>query len=516
MTQDALDGALTQLTESGLAFRRGTPPEATYTFKHALVQDAAYDSLLKSRRQTLHGKIASVMEERFPDIKTAEPEVLAHHYTEAGVTAEAIPYWQRAGQRAIERSANAEAISHLTEGLKLLKTLLDTPERARRELELQTTLGPALIATKGFAAPDVEQTYGRARDLCQQVGETPQLFPVLWALWAFCLVREDSQKARGLAEQLLRLARSAQDPALLLMAHRALGTTFHFLGEFALAQEHAAQGILLYDPQQHRSLALLYAEHPGVVCHCFAAHVLWYRGYPDQALKRIHDALALAQELAHPFSLVHALDFAAWLHQYRREGRLTQERAETDMTLASEQGFAFFLTHGTILRGWARVEQGQREEGIAQIRQGLAAYRATGAELERPYWLALLAEAYGKIGQVEEGLSILEEALLEIQKNGWHFCEAELYRLQGELLLARSAEQHAEAETCFCQALDIARSQQAKSLELRAAMSLCRLWQRRGRGKAAHELLAPVYDWFTEGFDTKDLIDAKALIEQLA
>jgi predicted ATPase len=328
-------------------------------------------------------------------------------------------------------------------------------------------------------------------------------------------VRADLPATRELVDQLWQLARSAQDSALLSVAHRAMGTTFHFQGEFVLAQEHEAQGIALYDPQEHASLALLYGEHPAVVCQCFAAHDLWYLGYPDRALVSIQDALTLAQQLAHPFMLVHTLDFAAWLHLYRREGQLTREQAEADIALATEHKIAFFLAHGTIFRGWALVEQGRRTEGIAQIRQGLAAYRATGAECERPYLLALLAEAYGKVGQPEEGLLVVEEALADVRK-GWRCCEAELYRLKGELLLGVSADNHAEAEACFHQALDITRRQQSKSLELRAAMSLSRLWQRQGKRAAAHGLLAPIYGWFSEGFETADLREAKIVLEALA
>ena len=372
-----------------------------------------------------------------------------------------------------------------------------------------------MIATRGFASPEVEQSYGRARALCRQSGDTPQIFPVLFGLWAFYLVRADLPATRELADQLWQLARSAQDSALLSVAHRAMATTFHFQGEFVLAQEHEAQGIALYDPQQHSSLALLYGEHPAVVCQCFAAHDLWYLGYPDRALVSIQDALTLAQQLAHPFMLVHTLDFAAWLHLYRRDGQRTREQAEADIALATEHKIAFFLAHGTIFRGWALVEQGRRTEGIAQMRQGLAAYRATGAECERPYLLALLAAAYGKVEQPKEGLLVLEEALAEVRK-GWRCCEAELYRLKGELLLEVSAENKAEAEACFHQALDIARRQQTRSLELRATMSLSRLWQFQGKRAEAHALLLAIYGWFGEGFETGDLREAKLLLEALA
>jgi class 3 adenylate cyclase/predicted ATPase len=509
-----LEDALERLTASGLAFRRGTPPEATYTFKHALVQDAAYDSLLKSRRQELHRKVARVIEERFPGIKTTEPEVLAHHLTAAGLAEAAIPHWRAAGELSKRRMALTEAIAHLTRGLEVTSTLPPSPERDASELELRTLLGPALIATRGFAAAEVEQTYGRARVLCRQMGDTRRIFPTLFGLWASYLVRGELPAARELVEQLWQRARSAEDSAMLLVAHRAMATTLHFRGEFVLAQEHAAQGIALYDPQQHSSLALLYGEHPVVVCQCFAAYDFWYLGYPDRALASIQDALTLAQQLAHPFMLVVALAFAARLHLYRREGQLTRERAEATFALAAEHKIAFYLAHATIFRGRALVEQGQGTEGIAQIRQGLAAYRATGAGGDL-LPLALLAEAYGKVGQPEEGLLVLREGLAELTK-GWRYCEAELYRLKGELLLEVSAESKVEAEACFHQALEIARHQQARSLELRAAVSLSRLWQGQGKRAAAHELLLAIYDWFNEGFETTDLREAKVLLEALA
>jgi predicted ATPase len=463
-----LQQGLRQLVEAELLYQQGMPPQATYIFKHALIQDAAYQSLLRSTRQQHYQRIAQVLEAQFSDICATQPELLAQHYTEAGLITQAIPHWQRAGQRAIERSAHVEAISHLTQGLELLQSLPDTPERTQHELALQTTLGPALMATKGYAAAEVEHAYARARQLCQQVGETPQLFPVLHGLYAFYLVRAECQIAHELAEQYLSLATSFHDPARVLEAHFTLGNTLLWLGEFAAARAHLEQGIALYDRQEHRALVFM-STNPGVFCWGFIAHVLWYLGYPAQAVKASSAALTLAQELSHPFSLGFALAFAAWLHAYRREARLTLESADANITLSTKQGFAFVRAHATVLRGWALVDQGQGEEGMAQIRQGIAAYRATGAELERPHWLALLAEAHGKVGQTEDGLSVLAEVLAEVEKNGVRFCEAELYRLKGELLLMRSTEPHAEAETWLQRALDVARRQEAKSLELRAA-----------------------------------------------
>jgi predicted ATPase/class 3 adenylate cyclase len=515
MDEATLQRGLAQLVDAELLYQRGQPPQAQYVFKHALIQETAYQSLLKSTRQQYHQQIAQVLAVQFPDIVETQPELLAQHYTEAGLAAQAILYWQRAGQQAMQRSANLEAINHLTKGLELLETLPDTPERTQQELTLHTALSVPLMATKGAAAPEVERTYARARELCQQVGETPQLFPVLYGQWLFYLVRAQLQTARQLSEQLLILAQRAQDTTLLLEAHRALGTSLFYLGELAPARTHLEQAMTLYDPQQHRSLAFHAGQDPGVVCRGFAAWALGLLGYPDQALQRSDDTRVLAQERAHPFTLAYALDFATRIHQLRREGQLTHQWAEALLTLSREQGFTQRLATGTILWGWALAAQGQTAEGIAQMRQGLAAFRATGAELARPYYLALLAEAYEEAGQAEEGLTALAEALAAAHTTGERFCEAELARLTGESLLAQSAEHHAAVETWFQQALDIARRQQAKSLELRTAMSLSRLWQRQGKCKEAHDLLAPIFGWFTEGFDTADLQEAQALLEEL-
>src|SRR5262245_51532312 len=507
---------LQQLVAAEFLYQQGLPPNATYRFKHALIQDAAYQSLLRSTRQQYHQRIAQVLEERFPAIGETQPELLAQHYTEAGFVAQAISYWQQAGQRAMQRSAPLEAIAHLSKGLEVLATLSDTPERAQQELSVQIALGQAWMAAKGQGVPQVECAYTRARVLCRQVGETLELFPVLWGLWRFYLVRAEYQTARELAEQCLSLAQGVHDPALLLVAHHALGGTLYHLGELRPGRAHLEQGLALYDRQQHHHLALRYGMDLGVWCRSYVAWPLWQLGYPQQALTRNHEAITLAQELSHPFSLAAALAYAAMLHCYRREGQATQEQAEAGMALASEKGFPQFVALGMIMRGWALAVQGQGSEGIAQIHQGLAAHRAAGAELGRPRDLALLAEAYGEAGQTEEGLTVLVEALAVVDKTGERYWEAELYRLKGKLLLALSAEKHTEAASCFHQALEIARQQQANSLELRAALSLSRLWQQQGKQGEARELLASIYGWFTEGFDTADLLEAKVLLEESA
>ncbi len=510
-----LQRELRRLVEAELVYQWGTPPQATFTFKHALIQDTAYQSLLKSTRQQVHQRIAQVLEQDFPETAATQPELLAHHYTEAGQHEAAMRYWERAGQQAIEHSANEEAIGHLTRGLQVLKTQPDTPERMQQELTLLTALGVPLRATKGFGAPEVGQVYARARELCLQVEETPQLFPVLRGLWEFYELQGELQTARELGEQLLTLAQRVQEEELLLVAHNVLGDTLVWLGEFAGAREHLEQGMALYNPHQYRSHAFLYGYDSGVHCLSFLAWALWYLGCPEQALRRIHEALTLAQEVSHPFSLGFALAFAAWLHQLRREGQAAQERAEAIIALSTDQEFPFWEAWGTILRGSTLAEQGQSAEGIAQIRQGIAAWRAMGAELQLPYYLALLVEAYGKAGQAEEGLRVLAEALTAVHKTGERQHEAELYRLKGELLLEQDVPNEQEAESCFRQAVDVANQQQAKSLELRAATSLARLWQSQSKRQDAYDLLAPVYEWFTEGFDTADLQEAKALLAEL-
>jgi class 3 adenylate cyclase/predicted ATPase len=512
-----LQHELGRLVEAELLYQRGLPPQATYTFKHALIQDAAAQSLLKSTRQQYHQRIAHVLEEQFPETAEAQPELLAHHYTEAGLTEQAVAYWYKAGQRASERSAHVEAIAHLRQGLGLLKTLPESPQHTQQELLLHIALGASLLAVKGFAASEVGETYTRARQLCEHLDNPQQLFPVVRGLWSYYLVRAELQTAHALGEQLLDFAQQVRDVSMLVASRRALGTTLYALGAPAAAQTHFAQGIALYDSQQHRASAFLYGEDSGVICHIYAAWTLWYLGSPDQALARSQEAVTLAQQVAHPLSLSFVLSHTALFHQLRREVSAVQEHAEAAIRVAQEQGFPQWIAAGSLMCGWGLAQQaGQTKERIEQLTQGLRAFRATGAVINQSYFLALLAEAHGTMGQPETGLTMLTEALALVDKTGERWYAPELHRLKGELLLQQSSDNQAEAETCFHHALDIARSQQAKSLELRAATSLARLWHQQGKRQEAHDLLAPVYGWFTEGFDTPDLQEAKELLEVLA
>ena len=416
----------------------------------------------------------------FPEIAETQPELLAHHCTEAGLSAQAVPYWQRAGERALQRSANLEAVSHMTRGLEVLTVLPETRERAQQELALQITLGPALAVTKGQQAPETERTYVRACELARQVGDTPQRFPTLWGFWYAQMAGGKLQRAWELGEEFLALAREQQDPLLFVEGHRMLGNVAWWQGELVQAHAHLKAALALYDPEQHRAHAMRYGQDSGVACGIIGALILWLLGSPDQALQGMEEALALARRRAHSLTLAVGLLFSALLHQLRREPPAAQAQAEAELVLCTEQGFAYGAW-GLLPRGWAVAEQGEVAEGIAQIRQGFAGWQAIGALRAWPWFLAVLAEACGKAGQIDEGMHALEEALEAVQNNGERVYEAEVYRLKGELLLQDAPASQEEAEEHFQQALAVARRQQAKSLELRAAMSLARLWQQQGR-----------------------------------
>jgi predicted ATPase len=481
----------------------------------SLIQDAAYQSLLKRTRQQYHQRIAQALEAQFPTLVETQPELVAQHYTEAGLREQAIGYWQRAGDRALQRSANLEAISHCTTGLALLGTLPETSEHTKDALILHLTLGAALQMTKGQAAPEVEHTYTRAYALCQQMGETPELAPILFGLWRYYLVRPQLSTAREIGESLLRLAQQARDPALALSAHYALGFTWYCLGALPVARLHLEAAIARYTPDQRRASVFRMGQDLGVTCYVNAAVVLWLLGYPKQALAHLHHALVLAHELAHPYSLVYARCVAAFVYQFCRQVPAVYEQAEAVFTLATEQAFPLWAALGMIFRGWALALQGQGEEGLAQIHQRITAWRSTGAALQVPYFCSLFAEVAARLGHTADGLQALTEAQALIEQHEQRWWEAEVYRLRGVVLLQQPLTPQAEAETWFQRALDTARRQEAKSLELRAALSLARLWQQQDRRAEARALLAPLYDWFTEGFDTADLQEARALLEAL-
>ena len=515
LEETRLNGALNRLVDAELLEEYSSPPRLGYRFKHALIRDAAYDSLLRSQRRQYHHKVAEVLQERFNHVVEAQPELLANHFTEAGLIEQAIPYWQRAGQRALERSANKEAIGHLSSGLQLLTRLPETPERVQQELMVRVTLGAAVMITKGFASLEAQSVYARAGKLAHQVGEGSLVFSVFWGLWVSHQARGEHRKAREAAAECLRQAQAADEPALLLEAHHALGVSFLILGEFTEGLEQLEKGSAIYDPRQHAALAYAYGQDSGVACLCHGAWALWFLGYPDQARMRLADGLTLADKLSHPVSKAAAANIASWVYQLLRNREAAREQADAAVALSTEREFEFWRAMGIIGQGWAIAEQAMPEDGILRLREGLKALRATGGQVMMPYFLGLLAQAYARAGQTQEALGVLAESEAALDKSGEVWWHAELYRLKGELLLCGPAPDEKEAEDFFRKALVMARGQGAKSLELRAAMNLSRLLQQRGQRAEARDLLAGIYNWFAEGFDTPDLREAGALLEKM-
>ena len=488
---------------------------ARYQFRHALYHDVVYARVSAGSRVRLHQQIGACKEAGYGVQARQIATELAAHFTRGRDVRRAITYLQYAGENALQRSAYQEASAHLRMALEHLAALPETRERSRQELVIQMALGQTVSATKGQASPEAERVYIRAHALCQQVGEPQQLFLVLGGLLRLYNTRGAMQNVRQLGEEFASLAQRLHDPDLLVESHHILGLTLLHGGDLAPARSHLAQGLRLYEPQRHHAHVTLYSGHdPGVCCHMHMAKILWLLGYADQAVASIQAALALAQQLAHPLSLSLAFCWAAILHHLRREAPLTLVRAEAAMAIATDQSFTQQYAEAAPLKGWA-LHIGEQEERRAQIQQGLAAAQALGAAGLRPYHLSLLAETSAKADCMAEGLKALDEALAIMANSRACWWEAELHRLRGELLLRHSTALPEEAEVCLQRAIAVARRQQAKSLELRAAMSLAQLWRRQGKRTAAHELLAPIYGWFTEGFDTVDLLEAKTLLRQL-
>jgi predicted ATPase len=508
---------LAKLVEAELLFVRGRPPGTRYQFKHALIQDAAYQSLLKKKRQQFHVRIAEALEQRFPETCASQPELLAHHFTEGTLVARAVEYWARAGDRAQQRGAAVEAVGHFNRGLELVRTLPESRERHAQEIRLHIGLGVALAATRGFGVPELEATYARAHALCQQTGLTAQVFPALFGRLRYCMNRAMHAYAQELAEEILQLAEREANGGFLVAAHCALGLTLLWQGRPAEALPHLEKVIAVEATAELRLALHRFAPiDPWVTAHAFLSWALWLLGYPDRAAGHSHEALRIAEGLDHPFSLGCALCDAAWLHRFsddREEVRATAERARRALALGTEKGFVGVIAWARILVGWTMAGPGQGEQALKEIRQGLEDLRAQAVLGDRNEMLPLLAEACARAGRPEEGLEALAEALEFADSTGETIFQAEVYRLKGELLLQHDPTAVAAAEACFRQAFELARRQQALSLELRAALSLARLWDRQGQHQAARDLLAPVYGAFTEGFRTHDLQTARALLE---
>jgi predicted ATPase/DNA-binding winged helix-turn-helix (wHTH) protein len=535
-TVEALCDELTRqcsfLEERGVQELPNGEVVSRYGFIHALYQNVLYERVSVSRRVQLHRRIADRGEEVYGERAREIAAEFAMHYERGANYKQAVKYLRLAADNAMRRFAYREAVVLARRGLELLQKLPDTRERAESELCLQLTLGVPLIATEGYAAPDVGSVYLRARELCQQLGDTADVSEVLWGLWTFHTLRADLATARKIAQEYLCLSERLHYPGLAMRGHWAMEITYMHLGEFDLAVEHFEKALSLYLPERHLDDAFLYALNPGVAMPCFAACSLWFLGQPDQALTRINEALNLARELGEPHGMAHALCFASVLYQLRREDHLAQEHAEAAIAVSREHGLTLYQAMTTIMYAWTLINQGRQEEAIIQMRCGLAALHATSTELLRPHFLALLVEALDKAQQAEEALQVVDESLALAQRTGECSYLAELYRLKGELLLEQSCNRRATirgkavavagppavsyAERCFHEAIKIAQRQNAKSLELRAAMSVARLYKEQGREKEAYDLVAKVYDKFTEGFDTVDLREAKALLDELA
>jgi class 3 adenylate cyclase/predicted ATPase len=512
----ALRDGLRRLVAADLMFQRGAPPDATFTFKHTLIQDTAAASLLKSRRHELHEGIAQVLEEQFPDEVERRPEELARHFDAAQLPDAAIAHYQRAGERAAERSANEEAIGHLTRAIELLGTLPETRERNRQELGLQMAIAAPLSAARGWADPECEGAYERARVLASEIGEGPELARVLVGLAASFYTKGDPATSSELAKQALKAAERGGNAFDLLSAHTVVGVPLYFQGEFSRALHHSEQAIGLYDFKEHAPLAHTVGMDRGVLTRGYAAWCQFALGYPDRGLATSQEAVALARRVEHPLSLATALSMAAIVHWQHRERDLTLERADETIALAEEFGLPLYLGMGRAFRGWARADSQESGEAVAEIQQGLAELARIGTGFGAPALLALLAEGCWRVGRHDDALGALGLGVARAQEQGQHFFDAELHRLRAEILLDQDGAALEEAQTLLRRALEIARGQEAKRSELRAATSLARLLRDQGQRDDARALLAPVYNWFTEGFDTQDLKDAKALLDELA
>jgi class 3 adenylate cyclase/tetratricopeptide (TPR) repeat protein len=511
--EPALKHELAQLERAELVFRRGEPPEAVYSFKHALVRDAAYESLLKSRRQQLHGQIARTLEQGFADIVASQPEIAAHHFTEAGLVEPAIDYWLKAGQHAARRSANAEALNHLARGLELLPNIDDLRLRNKSELLLQTSLGHSLRAIRGWSIDSVKHAYTRALQLCKEGGFNEHSLPAAFGLWTWNFVHAALGEAQALAEDLVNTAGTLDDSVYKVLAHEALGFTLFARGQFAAAHAALQRSISMCEDSKAAVYLDLSAQDPRVHVRLYDGMVLWLLGYPDQALRICAEARRYADTSRHPFSEAMARTIGLRVHQLRGEAAVVTGQANAAIALCGEHGFVHYLAMALILRGWARAQQGEFEKGIAEIQEGLEKERATGALLFESYALGLLADACIKNERYGQAFDFLVPAQSRLdEENSERFYAAEIYRLLGETYL-RSRQDLDQAERYLCKGLDVAREQKAKSLELKLCVSICDLYELRQNADKYRSQLGKIYESFSEGFDTTDLVKAKGRLK---
>jgi predicted ATPase len=509
-----LQAALAQLVASGLVFQRGTPPDAVYTFKHALVQDAAYGSMLRRARRQLHARIAEALEADFPETVDIRPELLAQHYAEAGLVEKSVICWGKAAQRSVLRSAMMEAAAQFQRGLDQLALLPNGGVRQRQELVFLSGLGAALMAVKGFAAPETGHAYSRARALWERLGSPSKFLQIPYGQSEYHINRGELDLARRCAEDLLHQSLQRSDTSGLVLGHYACGLNLLSAGKFLLSRMHMEEGLALYDPACHHSLVHQAGVHPHVNSQAFLALVLFCLGYPDQALALSKTAIEEARRLTHPPSLAASLSAGSRLLSLIGDSVALGERADELIKVATEQGFPRWRALGAIYRGWATVQNGRVDEGLSLLHKGATAFRGAGDAIWTPHYTALLAGAREIAGRGDEAVILLDEALRMVMRTGERWFAAELNRRKGKLL--ENQGQCERAEAWYLEASKIAREQDARLWELRAAVSLARLRRGQGRHDEAHGLLAPIFGWFTEGFNTPDLKQAKTLLDELA
>jgi class 3 adenylate cyclase len=517
LSEDQLRRALRQLAYSELIFQRGDPPRARYLFKHSLIQDAAYQSLLKAERRVQHRRVAETLAQQFPETAETQSELIAHHYTEAGIAELAIVYWRRAGERAVTRAANVEAISHLRRGLELLEAASTRSSMAEEELRILIALGPPLNTTMSAAAPEIRRIYERAQQLARDMGKISQLFATVWGRQLVALASGEVESGRALTDEIFSIARSQDDPGLLLQAHHAAWPLEWAWGDLRLAHEHAEAGQRLYRKEMHGVPALFYAGHDAAVCgHSHDALFLQILGHCDRSLAQFDKGISLARSLEHTPSLIHALWVGAETHFLRRDPVSAAALVSEWQSVGSAYPSSVGAANAKMLHGWISVTKGDRQSGLGELRDGVDQYRKTHPRILAPYRLGRAVAAFLEAGETEGGMTLLAEAIRAMEAGGERWYEAELFRFKGLLLLASSMDAQSEAEVCFRHAMDVARAQGARLFELRAAVALGQQQcdaDERGRRKA---LLATVFKGFTEGADTPDLKEAKTLLDALS
>jgi tetratricopeptide (TPR) repeat protein len=513
MPQAQVDDALTQLVSAELIFRRGMPPDAEYTFKHALVQDAAYSTLLRSRRQQLHARIAATLEDQFPEIVVAQPSLLAQHCASAGLDEKAVEYWLKAGRQAVAHSAMAEAIAQLQNGLGRLASVEHAVTRERCELDLRAALLPALAATKGYSASDVGENISRARTLAEQLDQLEYLIPLLYGEFTYHCVRAKPRLGLASAQQMEKLGGQRSDLVVSSLGHLYHGMARFSLGEYIQARALLEQCHCLNEPASRAATLGVAAEDPYAMVLCWYALTLTYLGYIDQGRVRLDEAFSLTQALGQPFTEAFVLVFACWVARATGSHENQHRYADRLIALSNEHGFPYLWAIGLCYQGESMVASDRARNGLVLIEKAFSTCRAIGAKFYTSGYLSLQARAHIRLGEFDRAFEELTEAQGFANETGERFYEPEIYRLRGDLLSARGDASPAELD--YQQALAVGRSQNTKILKLRAATSLARLWSDQGKRTEAHDLLAPVYNWFTEGFDTPVLKEAKALLDEL-